>query len=55
MSLIVISVDEKMLPSHSKEEFKEWLEFVIGDSSSISLKNPLCDNDLCAKLKEIGH
>ena len=28
------------------EEFKEWIEFVLGYSGIINCENPLCDTDL---------
>jgi len=31
------------------QEFKEWIEFVLGYRASISFENPLCDTEIEAE------
>jgi len=46
MKTISFSIDEKQLPAHTPEQFKEWVEFKIGARHDIADDNPLADRDL---------
>ncbi|HDX8426114.1 hypothetical protein ACEUAI_20910 [Aeromonas veronii] len=54
MALIVISVDRRTLPSHSDEQFEEWVQFNVGHRGNISSDNPLSDIDMTARVREIS-
>lgn len=40
MALIVISVDRSSLPSHTDDQFEEWVEFNVGHRGGLSEDNP---------------
>ena len=46
MALIVISVDRSSLPSHTDDQFEEWVEFNVGHRGGLSEDNPLADIDM---------
>lgn len=54
MALVVISIDIKDLPPHSKEDFEEWIKYQVGHIGGIGLKNPLHYIDLEVKVREIS-
>ena len=54
MALVVISIDERKLPAHTREEFEEWLRFSVKDRSEIKNANPLIDIDFQAIVREIS-
>lgn len=54
MTLIVISVDRASLPSHTDDQFEEWVEFNVGHRGGLSEDNPLADIDMEARVREIS-
>lgn len=54
MALVVLSIDERKLPAHTREEFEEWLRFNVGDRSEMQNANPLVDTDLQSTVREIS-
>ena len=54
MALVVLSIDERKLPAHTRDEFEEWVRFCVGDRSDIQNANPLSDLDLQATVREIS-
>ena len=54
MALIVISVDRASLPSHTDDQFEEWVEFNVGHRGGVSLDNPLAYIDMEARVREIS-
>ncbi|MFO3797280.1 MAG: hypothetical protein ACK8QZ_08360 [Anaerolineales bacterium] len=54
MTLVVISVNRASLPSHTDEQFEEWVEFSVGHRGCVSQDNPLVDIDMEALVREIG-
>lgn len=54
MALIVISVDRASLPSHTDDQFEEWVEFNVSHRGGVSQDNPLADIDMDARVREIS-
>jgi hypothetical protein len=54
MALVVLSIDERGYPEHTREQFKEWVEFCVGHRASISEDNPLHEYDMDAVVREIS-
>ncbi|MGY4028269.1 hypothetical protein ACW5WQ_20350 [Aeromonas rivuli] len=54
MALVVISIDRDKLPSHTNEQFEEWVMFYVNQRGGISNQNPLADVDLEAMVREIS-
>ena len=54
MALIVISVNTASLPSHTDDQFEEWVEFSVGHRGDVSPDNPLADIDMEARVREIS-
>ena len=53
MALVVISIDRDKFPNHTDAQFKEWVEYKVGQGGGISLKNPLHEYDIEATVREI--
>ncbi|MBL4763536.1 MAG: hypothetical protein JKY93_12670 [Gammaproteobacteria bacterium] len=51
MAIVTISIDRDDMPTHTDEEFEEWLRFQIGDRGGMNADNPL-QLDMTAELKE---
>ena len=54
MAMVVLSIDEDKLPPHTKDQFKEWVEFQVGHRAEIQLSNPLNEYDIDAIVREIS-
>lgn len=54
MALVVLSIDEKKLPPHTREEFEEWVSFCVGDRNEMRNANPLIESDLQSRVREIS-
>lgn len=54
MALVVISIERNLLPSHTDQQFEEWVKYCVGHLGGISMENPLHDLDMTATVKEIG-
>lgn len=54
MTLIVISVDRDELPSHTDEQFEEWIEYNVGARVGINIVSPLHDVSMISTVKEWG-
>lgn len=54
MALVVLSIDETKLPTHTREQFKEWVEFSVGHRDEIPVSNPLQELDMEATVREVS-
>lgn len=54
MALVVISIDRDDLPSHTDEQFEEWVKYQVGHRGDISIDNPLSDQDIDGYVREIS-
>ena len=54
MALVVLSIDETKLPTHTREQFQEWVEFSVGHRAGISESNPLHVHDMEATVREVS-
>lgn len=54
MALVVLIIDESKLPPHTRDQFKEWVEFCVGHRAEIQISNPLHEYDMDATVREIS-
>jgi len=54
MEQVTIGIDRDSLPSHTDEEFEEWVRFCVGHQAGIESDNPLSDMDMTAVVLSVG-
>ena len=54
MARVVLSIDESKLPPHTREQFREWVEFSVGHRAEIQISNPLHEYDMESTVEEIS-
>jgi hypothetical protein len=54
MEQVTIGIDRDSLPTHSDEQFEEWVRFCVGHQADIESDNPLSDMDMSARVLNIG-
>lgn len=55
MQQVLIGIDRDGLPSHSDEQFEEWVQFCVGHRADIDTDNPLSDLDLTGVVINISN
>lgn len=50
---ITFTIDTDELPEHTNEEFKQWIEYLVGDGPLLSVNNSLIHQLPSAECKSI--
>jgi len=51
---VTIEIDRDDLPTHTDDEFEEWVRFCVGYQADIDSTNPLSDMDMTAQAVMVG-
>lgn len=54
MERVTIEIDRDDLPTHTDDEFEEWVRFCVGYQADIDSTNPLSDMDMTAQSVMVG-